>query len=236
MKNFIFRALCAIAFTSFAFVSCKKEPITLPIAPEQKTISLSSLADRDNEFGSVDECYNILLPINLKLEDGTIYIVDSQEDIDYFENDVNAPSVEEVLFPITLKDNATGNLTTVNSEEEFENTFEECAFEGIENDPNSEAMLSYMLVSALIDSDIVHNFNMQFPVVMISTVSGVETSLANIDELMNYFLENAPEGDEEVGSIKFVYPLSLQQSTTQEMKIIENKADLVDFVQYLWGE
>jgi hypothetical protein len=235
MKNFIFRALCAIVFTSFAFVSCKKDQVLPAVEPIQKTITLSSLADRDNEFGVIDECYSILLPLTLILENGGTYIIESQADIDYLENDVNAPEVAEVQFPITLRENASGNLITLNSEEELENTFESCAAESFENDPDAEALFTTMLISVLQDSSTNKGYEMQFPVVLKSTVTGVETTFTTHQETLDFLIANAPAEEEDAWTLKFVYPLSIKNPTTLEVKTIANQSDLINFVFYLWG-
>jgi hypothetical protein len=237
MQNFIFRAVCALFLTSFIFISCKKEVVTPTVLPPQNTISMSALADRDGEFGSIeDECFEILLPLTLMLSDGSSYIVDEQADLDYFENDVNAPEVDSVVFPITLREIVTGNLVVMNNEGDFESAWEDCAFNSFAADVNSEPFLTIMLVSIITEPDALdENYEFQYPIFFKNTDTNASQSVASAQEMIDYLTANAPTDNEEDWKIKFEYPFSVVKTSTQEITTVTNKADLISLVRLLYN-
>jgi hypothetical protein len=238
MQNFIFRAVCAMFLASFAFISCKKEVITDPITPQPKTISMGALANRDGEFGTIDdECFDILLPLTLVLSNGSTYIVDEQADLDYFENDDNAPEVDSVVFPITLREKATGNLIEMTNEGDFEAAWEDCAFDDIAADIDSEPLLTIMLVSMIIEPDALEEeYEFQFPMSFKNTDTNASQSVATVQEMIDYLTANQPvDENEEDWKIKFEYPFSVVKTGTQEVTLVTNKSDLVALVQLLYN-
>jgi hypothetical protein len=235
MQQFIARAICALFIISIVFTSCKKESVvTPPVEPIQKTISLGTLADRNGEFGEIDECFDILLPITLTLVGGGTFIVDDQADIDLLNNDENAPEVEDVVYPITFREKASGNLIEVNSESEMENIWEDCAFNSLAADPNAEPLLSVLLIGATLYPDGA-GYELQYPVTMKHVVTGVTTTLTDMETLQAYF-EAIQPGEDENFEIKFEYPVSVKETATGTITTIENKSDLVDIVIKIWGE
>jgi hypothetical protein len=238
MQNFIFRAVCALFLASFVFVSCKKEVVTDPVTIQPKTISMGSLADRDGEFGTIeDECFDILLPLTLMLSNGTTYIVDEQADLDYFENDVNAPEVDSVVFPITLKEKATGNLVVISNEGDFEAAWEDCAFNNIAADLGSEPILTIMLVSIITEPDALEEeYEFQFPISFKNTDTNASQSVSTAQEMIDYLTANPPtDENEEDWKIKFEYPFSVVKTSTQEVTTVTNKADLISLVRLLYN-
>ncbi|MEY3243533.1 MAG: hypothetical protein RIR11_4972 [Bacteroidota bacterium] len=235
MQQFIARAICALLILSIAFTSCKKEAaITPTVDPVQKTISLGTLADRNGEFGEIDECFDILLPITFTLVGGGTYIVNDQADFDLLDSDENAPEVEDIVYPITFREKASGNLIEVNSESEMENIWKDCAFNSLLADPNAESLLSVLLISITLYPEDT-GYELQYPVTMQHTVTGATTTLTDMETLQAYFEANLPIDDENF-KIKLEYPLSVKETATGTITTIENKSALVEMVMKIWGE